>query len=115
MNINIQEYEAKIQQYNANIATEKQAIAVAEKDIIVAQTQLENYKQQMAQLESECQTLFGRPISEIDNIIEEKTKELEELSNNFFQAKSVVDNLNVMTEENLKDSMQFMTEIDDQF
>jgi len=79
--INIQEYESKLNSYNQQISAKKNEIDNAERELIVSQTQLQNYQQQMQQLENECLTLTGKPISELNNIIAENMKQLEELVN----------------------------------
>lgn len=108
--MNIKEYEQKLQNYTQEINKEKENIASAERAIIVSQTQLKNYQEQLASLENECQSLTGKPITDIELVIEENMKQLEEAMSKVQAAKSVSDNLNVMTDEELKDSMQFMVE-----
>lgn len=63
---NIAEYEQKLKDYNTKINNVKQDIEKAEKDILVAQTKIENYTNQMKELEERCVQLTGNPITEID-------------------------------------------------
>lgn len=77
--INIQEYETKLNNYNQQISAKKAEIDNAERELIVSQTQLQNYQQQMQQLENECLALTGKPISELNNIIAGNMKQLEDL------------------------------------
>ena len=63
---NIAEYEQKLKDYNNKISNVKQDIEKAEKDILVAQTKIENYTNQMKELEEQCVQLTGAPITEID-------------------------------------------------
>lgn len=64
--VNIAEYEQKLKDYNVKINNVKQDIEKAEKDILVAQTKIENYTNQMKELEEQCVQLTGAPIIEID-------------------------------------------------
>jgi chromosome segregation ATPase len=66
---NITEYEQKLKEYNAKISNVKQDIEKAEKDILVAQTKIENYTNQMKELEEQCIQLTGSPITEIDSTL----------------------------------------------
>ena len=64
--INIAEYEQKLKDYNTKVNNVKQDIEKAEKDILIAQTKIENYTNQMKELEEKCVQLTGNPITEID-------------------------------------------------
>lgn len=78
-NVNIREYEQRLQEYNAKINNVKQDIEKAEKDILVAQTKIENYTNQMKEMEEQCIQLTGSPINEIDTTLDTTMAGIENL------------------------------------
>ena len=76
---NIIEYEQKLKDYNVKINNVKQDIEKAEKDILVAQTKIENYTNQMKELEEQCIQLTGAPIIEIDATLDATMAGIENL------------------------------------
>ena len=76
---NISEYEQKLKDYNVKINNVKQDIEKAEKDILVAQTKIENYTNQMKELEEQCIQLTGSSISEIDVTLNTTMGNIEQL------------------------------------
>lgn len=110
MAISIQEYEAKLTGYTNHINTSSQAISDAERELIIAQTHLDGYKTQKVALEEECMQRTNRPISEIDEVLSQKMQELESTMNEINKAISVSSNVNVMTDAELQEAMQFETE-----
>ena len=100
----IQQFEKVLNEYSQQIAAKKSEIASAERELIVAQTELNNYKKQAEEIEDQCLTLTGKPISELDNLITSSIQELEKV-----MGEITATSQNGLSDE-LRDSMQFQVE-----
>lgn len=79
MSKRIEEYEAELSKFQNIINSFSNKVAQAEKDKIVAQTKIDNYVANLQELEDECKTVTGRPIEEIDSVLEDTMNSIEKL------------------------------------
>ena len=76
---NLKEYEQKIDSYIGQIEKLEQQISDAEKNLIVAETEMKATQKRIAELEDKCKEITGKPIKELDSVIAQSIKAMEDI------------------------------------